>query len=56
MLKVRLAMAALFVILGLIIVARGVLQAAPLSFDLLGVLMILLGLVRLRDLRVMSDE
>lgn len=49
--KVRLVMAAMFVILGAIIVGRGVLQAAPFTFDLIGILMVLLGVARLRDIR-----
>jgi|GEM_PF-4848867 len=40
--------AALFVILGIIIAGRGVVEAAPLSFDAMGFLMILLGAYRLR--------
>lgn len=44
-------MAVLFVVLGVIIVARGLIEAAPLSFTLMGALMIALGVYRLRSFR-----
>ena len=51
MLKVRLAMAALFIVLGLVILGRGLVQMAPLTFTGMGALMIALGIIRLRDVR-----
>jgi len=42
-------MAILFIILGAVIVSRGVLEAAPASFTLMGALMIVLGIYRLRS-------
>ncbi|HVC32860.1 MAG TPA: hypothetical protein VNL16_05070 [Chloroflexota bacterium] len=41
----------LFIVLGAIIVARGVLEAAPLTFTLMGVVMVALGVYRWRTLR-----
>jgi hypothetical protein len=40
-------MAAALLILGLIIVVRGIVEVAPLTFTVLGVLMVVLGLYRL---------
>lgn len=40
--------AGLFVILGAVIAGRGVVEAAPLSFTALGLLMLVLGAYRLR--------
>ncbi|MGH2460539.1 MAG: hypothetical protein ACRDIY_16930 [Chloroflexota bacterium] len=40
--------AALFVALGVVIVIRGLIEAAPFSFTLMGGLMIALGVYRLR--------
>lgn len=47
----RSLMAALFVVLGLIIVGRGIAEAAPLTFTLMGLLMIVLGIYRWRIIR-----
>ena len=44
-------MAVMFIILGAIIVVRGIVEAAPLTFTLMGVLMIVLGIYRLRAVR-----
>lgn len=49
--RLRSLTAVLLVVFGLIIVERGVAQAAPLTFTLMGVVMIALGLYRLRILR-----
>ena len=48
MITARKTTAVLFVILGLVIAGRGVVEAAPISFDAMGFLMILLGAYRLR--------
>ncbi|MBX6772490.1 MAG: hypothetical protein IRY83_12240 [Chloroflexi bacterium] len=48
---VRQALAVLLVLLGLVIVVRGLLEMAPASFPIMGLLMILLGLYRLHLLR-----
>ncbi len=50
-LPVRLVFAILFVVLGAIIVGRGVAEGAPLSFTAMGALMVGLGLYRLRLMR-----
>lgn len=50
-LKVRLAMAALLILFGLIIVGRGLIQAAPLQFTALGGLLVALGCIRFREVR-----
>ena len=47
----RLAMAGLLCLLGLIIVGRGLLEAAPLTVTAMGGLMVVLGVTRLRGLR-----
>lgn len=47
--RVRLALAWLMIGLGIVIVARGVIEVAPLQFTALGGLLVALGLVRLRD-------
>ena len=44
----RIAVAILFVVLGTIIVARGLIEEAPAPFVLMGALMIVLGVYRLR--------
>ena len=44
--KLRVGVSLLIVLLGLVIVGRGVLQAAPLTFTLMGGLMVALGLYR----------
>jgi len=44
----RRATAGFFVILGVVIAGRGVLEAAPLSFTGMGLLMLALGVYRLR--------
>lgn len=46
----KLGVSLLIVGLGLVIVGRGVMEAAPLSFTLMGVLMVVLGLYRWRFL------
>lgn len=46
-LAARTIMAAALLILGLIIVVRGIVEVAPLTFTVLGVLMVVLGLYRL---------
>lgn len=46
--------AVLFVMLGAVILGRGVADAAPLSFCLLGVLMLTLGVYRLRLMDVIA--
>jgi hypothetical protein len=43
--------AALLIGLGLIILVRGIVEGAPLTFTLMGALMIALGLYRLRMIR-----
>ncbi len=46
--KLRAGFGLMIVLLGSVIVGRGVLQGAPLSFTLMGALMVALGLYRLR--------
>jgi len=47
----RFAMAGLLCLLGFIIVGRGLLEAAPITFTAMGGLMVMLGITRLRGLR-----
>jgi hypothetical protein len=51
LLTIRTVFGVLFVLLGALIVGRGLLAGAPLSFTGMGLLMILLGLYRLKLLR-----
>jgi hypothetical protein len=47
----RLALASLLSVLGVVIVSRGLIEAAPFTFTVMGVLMVMLGITRLRSLQ-----
>lgn len=49
--RVRLFFAIQMVILGVVIAGRGIVEAAPLSFVLMGVLLAALGVLRIKTLR-----
>jgi hypothetical protein len=51
LLTIRSVFGVLFILLGAMIVGRGLLAGAPLSFTGMGLLMILLGIYRLKHLR-----
>lgn len=54
--EARQVTAVLFVILGAVILGRGVVEAAPLTFCLMGLLMMGLGVYRFRLMRSVAKE